>query len=183
MLREHISYVLFQIVDCNLRPFAESVIGQGKKSEHNEPVTFVAVFIQLQPRSHGALCIEHRAMNSSLLSRGQFFPPILAIDPNNINLLKKLESNVRNCDDPILTFCFVCQASGNTGSFVVYMTWFCDTSKSSVPPNGSTGEHWNNNQKRDIVVGKCLRGSSLPINLQNVHRKPISGLDLAAGGR
>lgn len=42
----------------------------------------------------------------------------------------------------MLTFCLVCHAGGSFGSFAVYTICEAETSKQSVPPNGSTGVSW-----------------------------------------
>ena len=105
----------------------------------NGMISLVPVLSKLSPSDLSAIVAEDRGMGSTVFPRGDFLA-VLALEIDNINL--DIQSAVKHeGQGPLnLTFCLVCHAGGSSGSNVVYTTWVSETSKSSFPPKGSTGE-------------------------------------------
>ncbi len=123
VLSEGVSNIHFQIVDDNLGS-----------------VALVAILVEFEPGDFITLVTENGTVNSALFTRRQLAWLLLASNINNVDLSSQDELCTFTKTVTKHTFCFVCHASGSCGSLVVYTIWAVETSKSSVPPNGSTGE-------------------------------------------
>lgn len=101
-------------------------------------VGLVPVLSKLGPSNFSTVVAKNRGMGGTVFSRGDFLAILtLEIDDKDLGARSVTASKVGSFE---LTFCLVCQAGGSSGSKVVYTTWVLETSKSSFPPNGSTGE-------------------------------------------
>ena len=123
LLRQREPHVLLKIVDHDLAA-----------------VGLVAVLVELDPRHLVSLCIEDRRVRRALLARRELSGLRLAVQADDVYLRRRLVDI--ECEDAGRTFCLVCHAGESSGSLVVYTMLEPAVSKSSVPPNGSTGVCW-----------------------------------------
>ena len=108
--------------------------------DNNSTIGLISVFSKFGPGDLGAIVAEARGVGGTVFPRSDLLS-VLTLEVDNIDLEKSdhFLGRITLCTIG-LTFCLVCHAGGSSGSNVVYTTWVLETSKSSFPPNGSTGE-------------------------------------------
>ena len=121
MRGQRIRLILLQVVDYD-----------------NRVVGLVPVLSKFSPSDLGTTITEDRGVGGTMFPRGNLLA-VFALEIDDVDLRTQL---VTSMGPGLLglTFCLVCHAGGSSGSNAVYTTWVLDTSKSSFPPNGSTGD-------------------------------------------
>jgi len=122
MRRQFVRLVLLQVIDDN-----------------NSTIRLIPVFSELGPSDLGAIVTEDRSVCGTVFPRGDLLS-ILAVETDDVDLGTPNQSSSTKPEPIRLTFCLVCHAGGRSGSNVVYTAWVLETSKSSFPPKGSTGD-------------------------------------------
>lgn len=122
MRRQLVRFIPLQVVD-----------------DDNCTVRLISVFSKFGPSDFGAIVAKDRGVGGTMFPRSDL-PSVLSLEVDNVDLERFNHFPKHGFGMTGLTFCLVCHAGGSSGSNVVYTTWDLETSKSSFPPNGSTGE-------------------------------------------